>query len=324
VSAAVAAIEVYNKPSFTYREENFAILMINAWELLLKGRLLQNNDNKLKCLYILEYKMNANGLKSKRKYPKSNRSGNAMTIGLNRAVELMKHDATNPLPDEVAANIVLLEEIRDNAIHFHNHHMGVSARLQEIGTASLKNFMQLAIVWFEIDFTEYNFFLMPISFQHEADIVQSFSILPVRQQIANLMEFLAVTRKKFAKTGEGDFNIALRLETRFVKAASPDSIKVQVTKEVGAAKIEISEEDMLKKHPLPYDALISRLKTRYSDFKVNKKFHHWMSQLKTQPQFCRIRLLDPTKPDGTRKSFFSESLIPEFDKIYTRKTSVVD
>ena len=35
--ATSSAIEVYNKPSFEYREETFSILMINAWELLLKA-----------------------------------------------------------------------------------------------------------------------------------------------------------------------------------------------------------------------------------------------------------------------------------------------
>ena len=40
VQAAVAAIEVYNKPNFLYREEAFALLMTNAWELLLKGKWL--------------------------------------------------------------------------------------------------------------------------------------------------------------------------------------------------------------------------------------------------------------------------------------------
>lgn len=40
VDAMLAAIEIYNKPSFAYREESFAILAVNAWELLLKARLL--------------------------------------------------------------------------------------------------------------------------------------------------------------------------------------------------------------------------------------------------------------------------------------------
>ena len=41
VSAMISAIEVYNKPDFKYREETFAILAINAWELLLKAKWLR-------------------------------------------------------------------------------------------------------------------------------------------------------------------------------------------------------------------------------------------------------------------------------------------
>lgn len=37
-SAMAAAIEIFNKPSFSYREETFVILMLNAWELLLKAK----------------------------------------------------------------------------------------------------------------------------------------------------------------------------------------------------------------------------------------------------------------------------------------------
>lgn len=50
VSAATAAIEIYNKPIFAYREESFAILMLNAWELLLKARVLLENSNDQKSI----------------------------------------------------------------------------------------------------------------------------------------------------------------------------------------------------------------------------------------------------------------------------------
>ena len=36
-SAMLAAIEIYNKPAFQYRDECFVILLLNAWELLLKA-----------------------------------------------------------------------------------------------------------------------------------------------------------------------------------------------------------------------------------------------------------------------------------------------
>src|SRR5215469_3521462 len=51
-AALISAIEIYNKPTFAFREETFAILALNAWELLLKAKLLEIHGNKLKCLHI--------------------------------------------------------------------------------------------------------------------------------------------------------------------------------------------------------------------------------------------------------------------------------
>jgi hypothetical protein len=47
IQACLAAIEIYNKPEFRYREEAFSILMLTAWELLLKARILKENRNSL-------------------------------------------------------------------------------------------------------------------------------------------------------------------------------------------------------------------------------------------------------------------------------------
>lgn len=41
IGSMLSAIEIYNKPDFKYREETFAILAVNSWELLLKARIFQ-------------------------------------------------------------------------------------------------------------------------------------------------------------------------------------------------------------------------------------------------------------------------------------------
>jgi hypothetical protein len=41
VQAGVAAIEIYNNPSVSYREDSSHLLMTNAWELLLKAKWLE-------------------------------------------------------------------------------------------------------------------------------------------------------------------------------------------------------------------------------------------------------------------------------------------
>jgi hypothetical protein len=74
-AALISAIEIYNKPTFAYREETFAILALNAWELLLKAKLLEVNGNKLKCLHIYAKRELAPGRLSKKEYAKRNRTG---------------------------------------------------------------------------------------------------------------------------------------------------------------------------------------------------------------------------------------------------------
>ena len=61
IAACISGIEIYNKPDFKYREETFTILMINAWELLLKAKILKDNKNNIQSIYIKEPKKLAKG-----------------------------------------------------------------------------------------------------------------------------------------------------------------------------------------------------------------------------------------------------------------------
>ena len=73
IACAVSAIEIYNKPDFKYREETFTILIINAWELILKAKKIKENKGNIKVLYIKEFIKNAENKNTKKwKYKKSN------------------------------------------------------------------------------------------------------------------------------------------------------------------------------------------------------------------------------------------------------------
>lgn len=56
-AVAVAAIEIYIKPDFLYREEAFAVLAINGWELLLKAKWLADHNNKVSTLYVRDLRL---------------------------------------------------------------------------------------------------------------------------------------------------------------------------------------------------------------------------------------------------------------------------
>lgn len=65
-AALVSAVEIYNKPAFRYREETFAILAINAWELILKARLLKDNSNDPGAIRVYESRRTKSGKQSKK------------------------------------------------------------------------------------------------------------------------------------------------------------------------------------------------------------------------------------------------------------------
>ena len=87
-AACVAAVETYDRASAPYREENFAILMINAWELLLKARVIRENGGKLSSVCARDSIKLKNGKYGKRRKVRLTRYGSPHTIGIVEALNL--------------------------------------------------------------------------------------------------------------------------------------------------------------------------------------------------------------------------------------------
>ena len=54
--AFLMAIEIYNKPTINYRLEGFTFFICNAWELLLKAKILNDGNSILfvsRCILCL-------------------------------------------------------------------------------------------------------------------------------------------------------------------------------------------------------------------------------------------------------------------------------
>jgi len=119
LAAMVASIEVYNKPDFEYREETFAILAVNGWELLLKAKWLKDNDNKIRSLYVHEKGKKKDGTPSKKLIVKLTRCGNPFTH--------CPHKVSVPIrcPHKVSnlhnLGVPITEDIGVGATHLTNH-----------------------------------------------------------------------------------------------------------------------------------------------------------------------------------------------------------
>ncbi|MDE2786506.1 MAG: DUF3644 domain-containing protein [Chloroflexota bacterium] len=95
VEAYTLALETINRLTIQYRLEAFCYLFCNAWELLLKARLLAANDSDESAIYY------------------RNQGPNKRSLSLHDCLNRIFPDVSNP----IRRNIECVEELRDEAVH---------------------------------------------------------------------------------------------------------------------------------------------------------------------------------------------------------------
>ncbi len=310
VSSMLSAIEIYNKPDFGYREETFAILAVNAWELLLKAKLLRENNYRLSSIYVMEAVRTKSGLPHKRfKQPKINRSGNPVTCGLFDAIGRLD-SIGHRLPKNLLGSIESLVELRDNAIHFHNEKF-VAKQIQEIGFACIKNYIHIIRKWsIEIDLTKYNLYLMPLAYVDA-------KMYPEGMMTDEVKKYLSFVKQKIDNedTSEEDFDIAISIDVNFRKGDSFDSLPFKFGPD--GVSVTLSEEDMRKRYPLEHREVCNAAKARYSDFIQNSRFNELLKEIKCDPKLYHERRLDPNNSKSAKKPFYSTNVWQFLDLHYT-------
>ncbi len=304
ISAAVAAIEIYNKPQFEYREENFCILMLNAWELLLKARLIEENQD------IFKKKIDGDN--------KINRSGNKMTLDVFEAIKLINTSETQDISEALRGNIEVLTEVRDNSIHFYNPDLHLAKKVLEVGTASLKSYTALIQSWFNQGLEKYNFFLMPISFYHESEI-ESFTVSNNTKLQRNLLKFILDKEKNCEPDPDRRDNISLRLETKFVRTSNPEALEFRITNNPKAPAMQFSEEQMIKKYSWTCSKLGKELAKRFSDFKQNPNYHKLRRRIHGDMKYHWQRPSNPLYPEKGGSNWYSSEVLNYFGKHYKGK-----
>ena len=314
-SAIVSAIEIYNKPNFSYREETFAILALNAWELLLKARLLSLNRNSVGCLYTYEQRKNKAGRVLKKKYVRKNRAGNAFTIGLDKAIVALD-GSSSPVPEAVKKNLHALMEIRDNAVHFVNASPKLAKQVLEIGTACVLNFIEAAKKWFKLDLSRYHLYLLPIGFVQPPGPATAVSSSP---DANNLLKYLSGLVTEAQAQPDDGYHVALEVNLSFQRSSGNAAIALAITNDPTAPKVQLSEADIRQRYPWDYSTLVAKMRERYTNFIFNKRFHDIRKPLQDDLTYAHRRYLDPQNAQSGSKVFYSSNILPQFDPHYTRK-----
>lgn len=218
------------------------------------------------------------------------------------------------LADTAHKNIIAFCEIRDSSIHFYNKNNLFAIRLQEVGSASIKNYAKAATLWFNFDFSIYNFYLMPLAF---VQVDRYSEILVFSKEEQNLASFISTLEA--ANDSESDYAVSVNVELKFSKSKVDDAIKVQLTNDPGAKKVHLTEEQVKDRFPINYDSLTAECRARYSDFLVNSKYHELRNSLKTDKRYCFVKKLDPDNPRSAKQEWFSRAIFNVFDREYSLK-----
>lgn len=307
LQAALSAIELYNKPNFSYREESFSILMVNAWELLLKAKKIQDNNGKIQSLYITEYKKKNNGDKSKKPTYKTNRSGNYLTISIMQLLSELQLDPN------LKTQIETLIEIRDSSVHYMNSTKLFEKEFIGIAAASLKSYQTLMYEWFNQSLADYNLSLIPLTF----NTPDTFDVQILKNSSEAHKKLLGYIGKQKSKAIEqSEHDISLVIEIKLERGSK--GIGVSFGKDGTPVFID-TEETFRNKYPLSFDQLKEQLKTRYNDFSTNNAFWKLKKQLESDEKLSGERYLDYEKKSGMKKRYYSSNILKEFDKHYTKK-----
>ncbi len=129
-----------------------------------------------------------------------------------------------------------------------------------------------------------------------------------------------VPKLRFIK--EGDFKRkgkpVLKLVGQ-VRQAKLSGSNFRLTNDSNAMEVRISDDMLLKEFSIDYDSLSKKLLERYSDFKLNPKYHRIKNELKKDPKFHIVRYLDPRNPKSSKKDYYHPKILRAFDKYYTKK-----
>lgn len=273
-SAMVAAIEVYNKPSFEYRDECAVILLINAWELILKAVVSKAG----KSIY----------------YPKE-RNSPYRTLSWSDAFGQAQKVRPKELVLPVRQNLDLLSTFRNNAIHFYNDkHFGVV--VHALAQTAILNYRDLINTVFgqKLD-EEMNWQVMPIGIRPSVDIIHYLSGKSPTKMTSAVRQFLSELARSFDAVRDAGLE-PLKLLTVFdvkmesVKKLSQADVVVRIARseaEAGPLAV-VRTQDPNTTHPLRQMGIVEKIRELNGRKFTQYTFQAiaWRFALKDKRRFC--------------------------------------
>ena len=294
-AALLAAVEIYNKPTVEYREQTFSILVTNAWEVLLKARLIQKAGGRIETIYRREA--------GSQRYQRASGTGEPLTINLRMAI------SRADVPEQVRNNISGMAEIRNRSAHLGVLAPAARKMVMQFGSASVVNFTKMSMKWF--DEAPVWTYLLPVGFVQQSDVDVIPRIKGQRLLIETLRNIASgghSANEEFAVT----LNVDIRLNPVYSGGAS-----IGPTDNPAAPRVRLSDDQILELYSSEYSDIVAACRARYSSFKKNIRFHSVMEEVKSNSECSYKRMLDPKSDASAFKMLYNlDKTMAKLDEEY--------
>lgn len=292
--ALLAAVEIYNKPHIQYREQTVAFLLVNAWEVLLKARIVQQSGGKLQSIYRRK--------RNSRRYVRGD-DKEVLTIDIRGALNRCA------LPSEVNTNIRGIIKIRNQATHLGVLTPELKRSILDFSTASVVNFTKAYTNWFKRSFEAP--YLLPLGFLGSA---QTTVVSYPASQKQLLKELTDLTSSQ--ESTESGYEVVLQVRVELNRGLSGGG-NIGLTNDSNVIKVSISDDEVLKTFSTSYSQLVDKCRVRYPHFKQNQTFNTAMKEVTADPTCVYERKLDPTNDNSSKKRFYNlERALAKLDEVY--------
>lgn len=275
LSAILGAVEVYNKPRMTYRDEVTVMLVVNAWELALKATLRKN----AKTIF----------------YPK-NRGEQYRSLTLDDC--LGRVSAQNLWPANidgpaVVANVKALSEYRDRAIHLYNA-QGLGAIIYPFLQQNVLNYRDFMLAKFNKDLADsMTWQLLPLGATAPADAVRFMRADSNTTMVTEVRQFIEALR--------GHMDEAEAAGSEMSRVATIYDINMQSVKKMtsadlvvaisptGDGQVVVRKTDPNKTHPYNMKELLVRVNERRKGRPLTSYDYQavcWKDNLKDQEKYA--------------------------------------
>lgn len=324
ISAYFAAIEIHNKPNISYRYETTTLLLMNAWELILKA-------------YIKKF------IKKKSIY-----TGDGHTVSIDKAISYVDEhiNATEPKAfTAIKENLLLIEEYRNNIVHYYNEQL--EPYIFMLTAKAALNYVEFMKKYFSKDIlAEDGLFILPLGFKlpfkpedfltkKAAQYVSTSESKKFIESIINVITDLDtrgvedtivvgfdIYLENIKKMKNSDLLVAItskdEADVRFAKVS-----KVRITNDPNVQlQVKLNDEGFVSSFPLSYRDVCARCKKEVPNFKQGKKFNGIMAEIKKDARYAFTRKLNPNSSKSSKTTFYTESVIAEIAQRFTLENSV--